>query len=118
MDGGHSGIGLNLLLVLFTMGSGRRTYLDGGYSGVGLNLLLVLSTLVLMSMSAVVTLPFYFNESQWLVPPTFYCPQGLKYHIFFFVVLANTVIIHKLLDMNTNLTYPPTLSYDKGIAYS
>ena len=92
--------------------------MEGGHSGVGLNLLLVMSILVWMSMSAEVTLTFSFNDSQWLVPPTFYCPQGLTYHTLFFVVVANTIIIHKLLDMNTNLTYPPTLSYDKGIAYS
>ena len=92
--------------------------MEGGHRGVEIILILVLSTPVFMFMSVVITLPFSFNVSQWLVPPIFYCPQGLKYYTPFFVVVANTVIIHKLLDMNTNLTYPPTLSYDKGIAYS
>jgi len=100
------------------MGSGRRTYLEGGHSGVELILILVLSTPVFMFMSVVASLTFTFNDSHWLVPPTSSCPQGPKYYILFFVVVANTVIIHKHLDMNTNLTYPPTLSYDKGIAYS
>ena len=92
--------------------------MDGGHSGVGLNLLLVLFTHFFMFMSDVTSLHFTCNDSHWLTPPISSCPQGLKYNILSFVVVANIVIIHKLLDMNQNLTYPPTLSYDKGIAYS
>ena len=92
--------------------------MDGGHSGVGLNLLLELFTHVLMFMSVVTSPTFSCNDSHWLVPPISSCPQGPKYYILFFVVVANTVIINTHLDMNANLTCPPTLSYDKGIAYS
>jgi len=100
------------------MGSCRRTYLEGGHSGIDLILMLVLFTPVFMFTSVVTSLLFFGNDSHWLVPPSSPCPQGPKYYTPLFVVVANIVIIHKLLDMNTNLTYPPTLSYDKGIAYS
>ncbi len=100
------------------MGSRRRTYLEGGQSGIDLILMLALFTPVFMFSSVVASLHFFGNDSHWLVPPSSSCPQGPKYYILLFVVVANVVIIYKLLDMNTNLTYPPTLSYDKGIAYS
>jgi hypothetical protein len=92
--------------------------LEGGHSGIDLIRMLVLSTPVFMFLSVVASLHFFCNDSHWLVPPSSSCPQGPKYYTPLFVVVANIVIIYKLLDMNTNLTYPPTLSYDKGIAYS
>ena len=92
--------------------------MEGGHSGIDLILMLVLFTPVFMFSSVVASLLFFGNDSYWLVPPSSPCPQGPTYYTPLFVVVANIVIIYKLLDMNTNLTYPPTLSYDKGIAYS
>ena len=46
------------------------------------------------------------------------CPEGLLTYRTYTVIIANTVVIHKLLDMKLVLTCPPTLSYDKGIGFS
>jgi hypothetical protein len=48
----------------------------------------------------------------------FFRPQGQPDYTPYFLVVANIIIIHKLLDTNITLTCPPTLPYDKGVGFS
>ena len=63
-----------------------------------------------------VFLPDYGRRQ--LKSPSFLCPQGHPNNIFLFLDIASLAPINKLLDMRRNLTCAPTLSYDKGVAYS
>ncbi len=64
-----------------------------------------------------VFLPDY--NRQWILQSSFFlCPQGPINSFIFWLVITSIGSINKHLDVRKNLTCPPTLSYDKGIAYS
>ena len=97
----------------------QRTQSDGGHIGPVLLFLCAMLFHTVMFMHALhdMLLPnCYCNRL--LKPPSFFCPQGPINSFFLLLVLASVVTINKHLDVRKNLTCSPTLSYDKGIAYS
>ena len=103
----------------FLKRSRQRTQSDGGHIGPVLLFLLAMLFYYVMFMHAIhdMLLPNCFCN-RLLKPAYFFCPQGPINSFFYLLVIASIVPINKHLDMNLNLTCMPTLSYDKGIAYS
>ena len=94
-----------------------KIQLDGGHIGPVLFLFFILLFAFSVLMCALRDMNSFYCNRPRPEPPSFLCPQGLKY-VFFSLVVASIVTINKHLDVKKNLTCPPTLSYDKGIAYS
>ena len=98
--------------------SRQRTPSDGGHIGPVFLLPLVMSFYIVMFMQSLHDMLLFHCYCSRLLKPQYSCPQGPIKSFLYFLVIASIVPIHKLLDMNLNLTCPPTLSYDKGIAFS
>ena len=95
----------------------QRTRSDGGHKD-PMPLLLDLSLLPCMLLYAYrdfLSLDYCKRRSK---PSFFICPQGPLQSFSVFTYMASIATINKLLDMRRNLTCAPTLSYDKGVAFS
>jgi hypothetical protein len=61
---------------------------------------------------------FFFDHGNFAKHHHHLHSQGMPEYTPYFLVVANTIIIHKLLDTNITLTCPPTLPYDKAVGFS
>ena len=92
--------------------------MDGGHIGPEFLLPLLMLFYNVLFMQLLHDMLLFHCYCNRLLKPQYSCPQGPIKFFLYFLVIASIVPIHKLLDMNLNLTCPPTLSYDKGIAFS